>query len=170
MLDLSFEEYDTTITYEEKLYEQEQFTIKAKDKINNKRKKHINDTKPSPRYKCTCERCQNNGLHKHKRAERVYTEEEDFNDVYIDVGEGYWCVYDYNLGCHVAEEKDRFVPCDMFPTEDDWLDEIGCGHLCEGVWKEYVDHTGRCLSITSLEPKEDLTCSMCGTAGWCECF
>lgn len=72
---------------------QQQSIIKRKDKINNKRKKHVKDdtrwvdsneylwNSKRIRSICGCEWCVDNRLHKHLRAQKVYDEGEYyFND------------------------------------------------------------------------------------------
>lgn len=131
--------------------------LKYQNKRWNKKRKHPYDKRLNLRnntYHCTCERCQMGKQHKHLRAQKVYLEEEYFEDIHIDVDEGYWGIYDVELGCHVVEDDWRFEPCGMFPTEDDYLEEMGCEHLCSDYWKEYVDHTGKVLDKYELMSKE----------------
>lgn len=108
----------------------------TKHKRYNKKTYHKRDSNCYGRYKCKCDRCVDNKLHHHLKAGKVFTTDENFDDAYIDVDEGYWCIYDKDLGCHVAEDDDRFVPCEMFPTEADFLSEIGCDHLIKDAWRE----------------------------------
>jgi len=115
----------------------------VKHKRWEKKRKHRKDNKylkgvVNARYVDYCGRTyKKNAYHKHLRSQKHFTQEEYFDDAYIDVDEGYWCVYDEDLGCHVAEEEDNWWLSEQFPTQDDFLEEIGCEYLGKNFdWHE----------------------------------
>ena len=109
----------------------EQKLIRYKDKIWNKRKKHIKDTKRHfrevNRHQCWIEYSEvsyhEHVTHKHKRAERIYTEEE-----YLDTYDEYTWYETEWLGLNYE-----------WWLEDPWLyDEVGYGWLINEDWRDYV--------------------------------
>lgn len=108
--------------------------IKTKHKIYNRKKKHIKDAKPIKEWGNSCTRYLNlidrhivseNKTHKHKRAEKQY-------DDYF-TAEAEECVaFDW--------DDDYLLPCDLFSTEYEYLDEIGCPQYSyEFDWKRELE-------------------------------